>query len=212
MNDELLSRVKKLNIKVEKLGICKIVGKIFLPKPAKLIISMFTSDKCLFDLYKGVLIKNFGEVDIESNIQPFNFTDYYEEEFGKNLMQKLFSFSTLFRQDELAEIKIITNSIENDFKNENIKENITHPKRKINIDPGYIILDKYILASTKNGPSRIYLNKGIYAEITLRFINRSFVACEYTYPNYKTNEYIIFLNSVREKYKLQLRDKLVVSE
>ncbi len=53
-----------------------------LPKPAKLIISMFTSDKNLFDLYKEKLIKRFGEVDIESNAQPFNFTDYYEEEFG----------------------------------------------------------------------------------------------------------------------------------
>jgi len=188
------------------------VGKIFLPKSAKLIISIITSDRCLFSLYKEELIKRFGEVDIESNIQPFNFTDYYEEEFGKNLMQKLFSFYTLIKQDGLAEIKTITNSIENNFKNENIKNDIIHHKRKINLDPGYITLDKYILASTKNGPSRIYLNQGIYAEITLRFINKSFVTCEYTYPNYKTNEYINFLNEVRHKYKLQIRDKLVVSE
>ena len=167
---------------------------------------MFTSDKNLFVLYKEELVKRFGEVDIESNIQPFDFTDYYEKEFGKKLIQKLFSFSTLIRQDELAEIKIITNSIENDFKNENIKNNVTHHKRKINLDPGYITLDKYILASTKNGPSRIYLNQGIYAEITLRFINKSFVTCEYTYPNYKTSEYINYLNSVRQKYKLQLRE------
>jgi len=182
------------------------VGKIFLPKPAKLIISMITSDKCLFSLYKGVLIKRFGEVDIESNTQLFNFTDYYEEEFGENLMQKLFSFSTLIRQDELAEIKIITNDLENNNIDKNIKKNITHHDRKINLDPGYIILDKYILASTKNGPSRIYLNQGIYAEITLRFINKSFVPCEYTYPNYKTNEYINFLNSVRQRYKIQLKE------
>ena len=183
------------------------MGKIFLPKPAKLIISMITSDRYLFSLYEDVLIKRFGEVDIESNTQSFNFTDYYEEEFGKNLMQKLFSFSTLIRQDELIEIKIITNDLENNDIDKNIKKNITHHKRKINLDPGYITLNKYILASTKNGPSRIYLNQGIYAEITLRFINKSFVPCdEYTYPNYKTNEYINFLNSVRQKYKIQLRE------
>lgn len=167
---------------------------------------MFTSDKNLFDLYKEELIKRFGEVDIESNIQPFNFTNYYEEEFGENLIQKLFSFSTLIRQDELAEIKRITNDLESNFAKENIKNNIPRHKRKINLDPGYITLNKYILASTKNGPSRIYLNQGIYAEITLRFINKSFVPCEYTYPNYKTNEYINFLNSVRKKYKLQLKE------
>ena len=188
------------------------MGKIFLPKPAKLIISMITSDKCLFNLYKEVLIKKFGEVDIESDTQPFNFTDYYEEEFGENLMQKLFSFSTMTRQDELAEIKIITNGLENNNIGKNIKKNITHHKRKINLDPGYITLNKYILASTKNGPSRIYLNQGIYAEITLRFINKSFVPCEYTYPNYKTNEYINFLNSVRQKYKLQLRKNSNVND
>ena len=173
---------------------------------------MITSDKCLFNLYKEVLIKKFGEVDIESDTQPFNFTDYYEEEFGKNLMQKLFSFSTMTRQDELAEIKIITNGLENNNIGKNIKKNITYHKRKINLDPGYITLNKYILASTKNGPSRIYLNQGIYAEITLRFINKSFVPCEYTYPNYKTNEYINFLNSVRQKYKLQLRKNSNVND
>ncbi|GAJ08984.1 unnamed protein product, partial [marine sediment metagenome] len=97
--------------------------KIFLPKPAKLIISMFTSDKSLFNLYKKKLIKKFGEVDIESNAQPFNFTDYYKEEIGESLIQKLFSFSTLIRQDELAEIKIITNDLENNLENENSKNN-----------------------------------------------------------------------------------------
>ena len=174
---------------------------------------MFTSDRCLFNPYKEELIKRFGEVDIESNDQPFNFTDYYKEEIGENIIQKLLSFSTLIRQDELAEIKIITNDLENNNIDKNTKINVTHHKRKINLDPGYIILDKYILASTKNGPSRIYLDQGIYAEITLRFINKTFVPCdEYTYPNYKTSEYIDFLNSVRLKYKLQLRDKLVVSE
>lgn len=182
------------------------MGKIFSPEPAKLIISMITSDKYLFSLYKEILIKRFGEVDIESNTQPFNYTDYYEEEFGENLMQKLFSFSTLIRQDELAEIKIITNVLENNNIDKNIKTNITHHKRKINLDPGYITLNKYILASTKDGPSRIYLNQGIFAEITLRFINKSFVPCEHTYPNYKTCEYIIFLTSVRKKYKLQLKE------
>jgi len=64
------------------------VGRIFLPKPAKLIISMITSDKCIFSLYKEELIKRFGEVDIESDIQLFNFTDYYEEEFGKKFNDK----------------------------------------------------------------------------------------------------------------------------
>jgi len=168
-------------------------------------MSMITSEEYIFDQYKDILINKFGVVDMKSNTQPFNFTDYYEKEFGKKLIQKLFSFSILIKQDELAEIKIMTNDLESNFVRENIIKNTSYQKRKINLDPGYITLDKYVLASTKNGPSRIYLKQGIYAEITLRFINKSFVPCEYTYPNYKTNEYINFLNSVRQKYKLQLK-------
>lgn len=184
------------------------MGKIIFPKPAKLIISTITSDISLFNLHKEILIKRFGKVDIESNVQPFIFTNYYEKEFGKNLMQKLFSFFTPIKQNRLPEIKRITNNLENNCINENTKQNMTFPKRKINLDPGYVTLNKFILASTKNGPTRIYLSHGIYAEITLRFINKSFVPCEYTYPNYKTNEYINFLNKVRQKYKLQLREHL----
>ncbi len=179
------------------------MGKIYLPKPVKLIVSIFGAEEYLINYYKEILIKEFGPVDLESNIQPFNFTDYYATEFGKNLIQKLYSFETLIPAERLPEIKKRTNDLESRFGSSS--------NRKINLDPGYISLDKFILASTKNGPSRIYLNSGIYAEITLRYINQSFIPGEYTYPNYKTEEYINFLNKVREKYKLQLRkysDKL----
>lgn len=182
------------------------MGNIYLPKPAKLIISMISSDTYLFDLYKDTLIKIFGKIDLESNIQPFNFTSYYEPEFGKDLKQKLFSFGNLIKQNKLPEIKKTTNDLENNFITKNTKNDISLGRRKINLDPGYISLDKFILASTKNGPSRIYLNNGIYAEITLRFLNKSFTPCEYTYPNYKTVEFIEFLNKVRTKYKLQLKE------
>jgi len=185
------------------------VGKIVFPKPVKLILSMISSDEYFINFYKDLLIKKFGKVDLESNIQPFNFTNYYEREFGKDLIQKLFSFDSLIKINKLSEIKKTTNDLENDpIIKENIKKNISLSGRKINLDPGYISLDKFILASTKNGPSRIYLNNGIYGEITLRFINKTFIPCEYTYPNYKTTEYIGYLNSVRQKYKLQLKKYL----
>lgn len=184
------------------------MGKIHFSKPAKLIISMIGSDIHLLIFYKEALIKRFSKIDLESNIQPFNFTNYYEQEFGKDLIQKLFSFDSLIKPDQLPGIKKITNDLESNFINKNIKKNIYLPRRKINLDPGYITLNKFILASTKNGPSRIYLNGGIYAEITLRFISQSFIPCEYTYSNYKTLDYINFLNQVRQKYKLQLRKYL----
>ena len=183
------------------------MGKICFPNPVKLIISMISADENLFSYCKDILIKRFGSIDLESNIQSFNFTNYYEKELGKDLIQKLFSFGSLIKREKLPEIKKITNDIEiNLIKKKDIRKDMSSSKRSINLDPGYISLDKFILASTKNGPSRIYLNNGIYAEITLRFINKSFMPGEYTYLNYKTEEYIEFLNNIRQKYKLQLRE------
>lgn len=44
-------------------------------------------------------------------------------------------------------------------------------KRKVNLDPGYLEPSKLVLASTKNFSHRIYLNQGIYGEVTLLFAN-----------------------------------------
>ena len=123
------------------------MGKIFSPKPVKLVISMFTSGNKIFEVYQKLLIKKFGEVDIESNTQIFNYTDYYEDEFGQNLMQKLLSFSTLIRPEELVEIKTITNDLEKNNITKDINSDINEYKRIINIDPGYISLDKFIPVS-----------------------------------------------------------------
>lgn len=183
------------------------MGKIIFSKPVKLIISIFTSYNFLFDYYKNLLVQEYGPIDIESETQIFDFTEYYSKEFGKDLIQKLYSFENLIKPERLSQIKIKTNDIEH-IHPDNTKLNNQNylNARKVNIDPGYITLDKFILASTKNGPSRIYLNDGIYAEITLRFINKSFVPLEFTYPNYKTDYYINFLNNIRQIYKLQLRN------
>ncbi|MEA2021012.1 MAG: DUF4416 family protein [Candidatus Caldatribacteriota bacterium] len=177
------------------------MGKINFPKPVKLVVSMISSKESMFDVYEKLLQKNFERIDEKSNVQPFNFTDYYKEEFGKDLLQKIISFEKLIKCENLTEVKRITNDLENYILENDTQTN----KRNINLDPGYITLDKFILASTKNGPSRIYLQKGIYAEITLRFQYKSFIPNEYTYSNYKTVEYINFLNSIRQKYKLKLR-------
>jgi len=178
------------------------MGNIIFPKPVKLVISMISSNSSMFNVYENLLQKNFGQIDDSSSIQAFDYTDYYKKEFGEKLLQKMVSFKKFIKSEKLAEIKIITNNLE-----KYILENDTLTnKRNINLDPGYINLDKFILASTKNGPSRIYLQKGIYAEITLRYQFKSFIPNEFTYQNYQSEEYINYLNDVRHKYKLALRE------
>ncbi|MFH1860257.1 MAG: DUF4416 family protein, partial [bacterium] len=94
-----------------------------------------------------------------------------------------------------ARIKILTNSIEQEF--------IDKDKRRINLDPGYLNTAKLVLATTKDNSHRIYIGNGIYVEITLRFIAKTFRKMEWTYTDYQTQDYIEIFNSVRQLFMVQ---------
>lgn len=144
-----------------------------------------------------MLKRYFGEVDSQSQEIPFTYTDYYEREIGNNLKRVFVSFKRLIPPSELAKIKNITNRIEDRLAKEN--------KRTVNIDPGYVDLAKLVLASTKDYKHRIYLNKGIFAEITLVFQDKSFKAWECTYPDYAGQDYIGIFNKIRDIYNIQIK-------
>ncbi len=181
------------------------MGRITYPGPVKLIFSMISAHDELFLEAKSLLTHLFGKIDMESGYQEFGYTTYYEEEMGAGLKQKLVSFAQLIIPERLGQIKHESNCLELELsreRNQNIP--VQDIRRKINFDPGYLTLSKFILASTKNGPARIYLKKGIYAEITLRFMNKSFRPLEWTYRNYQTDGMISYLNLVREEYRKQI--------
>ncbi len=167
------------------------------PEDVKLITGMLTNRLKLFDVTRELLVEEFGPVDSESEVLDFNYTDYYEKEFGIGIKRKFISFKNLIRQDALASIKIITNRIEKEFLE------ISSHNRQINIDPGYISPGKFVLASTKDYQHRIYLGNGIYAELTLRFRKGTFEDLEWTYPDYRAPAYIRVFNQFRRLYMEQ---------
>lgn len=173
------------------------MGKIKKSEPVKLIVGMFSNQTELFTEIKKFLEEKFGPVDYESQILSFDNTNYYEKEMGKDLKRIFYSFEKLINPENLAEIKIFTNRIEEKFS---VVERGEHLKRKINIDPGYLTLSKLVLASTKDYSHRVYLQEGIYAETTLKFEKGSFTPYEYTYPDYRTPEYINIFNQIRQIY------------
>ena len=93
----------------------------------------------------------------------------------------------------LADIKLLTNDIEAIYSQ--------NGKRRVNLDPGYITLAKIVLASTKNYSHRIYLGKGIYAELALFYKNHQFIAMPYTYNDYKDQTYLVMFMKVRNLLK-----------
>jgi len=164
--------------------------------PVKLIVGFIFKEENVFIKAKKFLEKRFGKIDFESEEMPFVHTAYYENEFGKDLKRKFISFKKLIPTDSLSQIKIATNKIEKKLSNP--------PSRLINIDPGYLNLSKLILATTKDYKHRIYLKEGIYAEVTLFYQDKTFKAWEWTYPDYRTNEYLAIFNQIREVYAQQL--------
>jgi len=165
--------------------------------PAKLITGLISADTARFDSVKKILEKKFGEVDSETDALDFSCTAYYEKELGKNLKRKFFSFKKLIPLCKSYEIKLCTNKIER-------KCSASDKKRTINIDPGYVTLAKLVLFSTKDHTRRIYIARGIYAKLELAFTGGTFQPLEWTYPDYRTAEYIAFFNSAREAYKREI--------
>lgn len=179
------------------------MGKIIVPLKVKLVTGLIFANDAIKKEAEGILLGNFGRTDLESPIIPFTYTDYYKKEMGERLFRKFLSFKTLIEPKKLAKLKIFTNTIEAKFS---IKNRQGRPlRRQINIDPGYIDLAKLILASTKDYKHRIYLNNGIYAEITLFYQGTSFRPWEWTYPDYRTCDYVDFFNKVRRIYHKQIK-------
>lgn len=176
------------------------MGKIKRNLSVKLVIGFIFKDEDVFNKTKTILEKKFGRIDFESKILSFDHTTYYEKELGKPLKRRFISFKRLISCQNLPKIKIITNRLENRLLT-------SQSNRTINIDPGYLNHAKLILASTKDYKHRIYLNQGIYAEVTLFYEAKSFRPWEWTYPDYKTDEYIAIFNLMREIYVKQVKDK-----
>jgi hypothetical protein len=152
---------------------------------------------CLEKLFPW-LVEICGPVDMVSRWLDFDYTDYYYKEMGSPLFRKVFAFKNLIGQDTLARIKEKTNELENRFE--------ISGRRIINIDPGYLVSSRFILATGKEYSHRIYIGRKIYADLTLMYSKKQgFKTLEWTYPDYASETMISFLSKVRDKYLLDLK-------
>jgi hypothetical protein len=145
----------------------------------------------------SLLKEKFGKIDIETSAIPFDFTDYYQEEMGKDLKRGFISFISLQSPENSYKWKVLTIAIEKQLSLSGL--------RQINIDPGYITLSKVVLFSTKNYYHRIYLGEGVFAEVTLRWHNKQYEIFPWTYPDYKTDFAKNFFTEMRKIYSIQIK-------
>jgi len=167
------------------------------PKPAKLVIGFFLKEKKLAVSVVKALIEKFGPVDMISSWLPFNFTTYYETEMGKPLLRRMLAFERLVKQSTLSEIKRITNDLELKY--------LKNSKRMVNLDPGYLLRERFVLATGKNYSHRIYIGQRFYADLTLIYTKGRFIKLPWTYPDYAEQNMLIYLERVRNKYVIDLK-------
>lgn len=172
------------------------------PEPAKkvkLISSLFSADADLIMKVVKRIENYFGSVDWVSEEIAFDRTKYYAKELGWPLYRRFISFEKLICPESLVEAKLKTNSVESEY--------LSGEKRKINIDPGYISLERLVLATGKNYTHRIYLERGIYADLTLIFNAGAFKPLPWTYPDYKEQKVLDWFNTLRDSYLSYLREE-----
>lgn len=159
------------------------------PAPAaKLFIAMIIAPDGLDRLadIDKVLQDRFGRIDIISELFPFEFTNYYRGEMGEDLKRRFVFFEGLFDPADLADAKLITNSIEKELTRRYRGE---EKGRIVNLDVGYLTLGQVVLATTKSYSHRIYLRDGIWAEVTLYYYKGRYSPWPWTYPDYASGMY-----------------------
>ena len=159
-------------------------------EPSFLFVGTLYSKKEPFITAREKLTGLFGGIAMESPDMDFNRSDYYRDELGWPITRTFIFFRDRIDPLELSEIKLATNNIENQLASEG--------RRNINIDPGYLTPSKVVLASTKNYSHRIYIGKGIYAEVTLVYMNGKYQPHIFTYPDYSSGEYMCIFEDARK--------------
>ena len=167
------------------------------PEPVKLVAALLAADGAAFAAALELLGGRFGSVDFRGEEHPFDATDYYEREMGRDLRRLLVSFARLVEPEALVDAKLAACEMEARLA--------VDGRRRVNIDVGYLDVHKLVLASGKFAASKVHLGRGVYADVTLRYSEGRFQPFDWTFPDFRAGRYERDLVRIRERYKEGLR-------
>jgi uncharacterized protein DUF4416 len=167
-------------------------------KPVKLFAGLLCSEASLFTAVEEGLTDAFGPIEASTEAAPWTVSRYYEPEMGSHLLRRFVSFVEPISPETLPDLKLMTQGLERRHARDD-------GGRRINVDPGYVDVGKVVLASTKAAGHRLYLGKGIYAEMTLLYHDGGFRPFVYTYADFLWPETTAFLTRIRGRYLEQLK-------
>jgi len=169
------------------------------PLKVKLVIALFSKKNIYLDKAESFLIKKYGRLDFKSKDIDFKETDYYTKEMGDKLKIRYISFSKLINRTLLPKVKHYCWKIE--------KKYTKNKKRKVNLDPGLLSYENFILATGKGFSHRVYLKKGVWADLTLIYTKSGYKVLDWTYPSYIKKEVHEILLKIRNIYHSQINKK-----
>ncbi len=163
------------------------------PDPSLLVVAAFSRHADALDWAQERLLAAYGPIERVSPDFDFHHTTYYAKSMGAGLRKRLIVFAALRPSDILPQAKNYAIGLENE-----LAASGRYPdERPLNLDPGLLQLGKFLLASTKDQGHRIYLQDGIYAEVTLRFEGKGFECWPWTYADYREPALREFLAEAR---------------
>lgn len=178
------------------------MGAITDPRPVLLMLGMFSRHDAALDWTRQLAETNWGPIALTSKVFSFDDTTYYEKTMGAGLKKMFLAFERLIDPTALIDIKRNTNDLEEQYRVEN-----AHPEpRPLNLDPGYVTEAKLVLATTKDRDHRVYLGRGIFAEVTLHYCRGVWTTHPWTYPDYQSAGYHEFLTQCRDYLRGRYRN------
>ncbi len=163
-----------------------------IPGPGRLIVSVIFREEGARDAAILRMREVLGDMRPAGGTFRFDATDYYADEMGRPLFRQFLVASVPVPRDALPEIKVLLEGIERDTAQEG--------GRTVNLDPGLITPENFILATGKNFTHRVYLHDGVFAELTLEFRGGEFRVLPWTYADYASKEIRALLKAVRAEF------------
>ena len=136
-------------------------------------------------------------IQLKSEIHPFNLSSYYEQEMGRGLSRFFISLQNPVFQAETVDFKQELLSWENEWR--------SNGQRTVNLDAGYLDLHRVVLLSTKEGPNKIHLREGIWADLNMLRKSGSYQSLPWTFPDLRDGRYQEFFEKARDAFKHELR-------
>lgn len=176
------------------------MGQIRRRDKVKRFAAVFAHDESALDWLAQRCVADWGRIELASEKWPVAETGYYHRTMGSGVLKQLLLFESLIEMEELVADKWLAG----EWEQELAKELNHQPSRPINIDSGYVSEAKLVLATTKDREHRVYVGRGIFAEVTLHYQKHQWRPWPWTYPDYHREEVAEFLNRARSQLRREL--------